>query len=153
MDRTLVILKPDAVNRGIMGEIIHRFERKGLKIVALKMEHLGDKKLEEHYFHHKNKPFFKTLKKFMQSAPSVLMVVEGRMAVDVVRKMAGVTHGIEADPGTIRGDYALSIQQNIVHASDSLEAAKGEIERFFSAEEIHSYKRIDFEMLYSEDER
>ncbi|MCR4369358.1 MAG: nucleoside-diphosphate kinase [archaeon] len=153
MEKTLIIIKPDAVNRGLVGEVIDRFERKGIKIIAMKMEHLSDAKLEEHYSHLAGKPFFPSIKKFMQSAPSILMVLEGRKVVDVVRKLAGVTEGTEANPGTIRGDFSLSIQNTIIHASDSTEAAKKEIARFFSKAELHDYDKVDTEMIYSESEK
>jgi len=153
MQKTLVIIKPDAVNRGIMGEIIHRFERKGLKVVGLKMDQLRDEVLQKHYEKHRGKPFFKTLKEFMKVSPTLLMVIEGNKAIPVVRKMAGVTYGAEALPGTIRGDYSLSHQHNIIHASDSEEAAEKEIKRFFKKDEIFPYRRIDWEMVYAEDER
>ncbi len=153
MQQTLVIIKPDGVNRGIIGEIIHRFERKGLKIVGIKMEHLSDTKLDIHYEHHKGKPFFERLKKYMKSAPTILMILEGNNVVEVVRHMAGPTRGYEALPGTIRGDYSLSQSNNIVHASDSVESAEAEIKRFFKPDEIFSYKKIDWEMIYAEEER
>ncbi len=149
MERTLIILKPDAVNRGLVGEVIHRFERKGIKIAAMKMEHLTDKALEEHYAHLASKPFFPSIKNFMKSAPSVLIVLEGRRVVDVVRKMAGVTEGVDAEPGTIRGDFSLSIQNTIIHASDSVEAAPKEIKRFFKESELLEYTKIDLDMVYS----
>ncbi|MCL5795267.1 MAG: nucleoside-diphosphate kinase [Patescibacteria group bacterium] len=153
MQQTLVIIKPDGVNRGIIGEIIHRFERKGLKIVGMKMEHLSDTKLDIHYEHHKGKPFFERLKKYMKSAPTILLVLEGNNVVEVVRHMAGPTRGYEALPGTIRGDYSLSQSNNIVHASDSVESAEKEIKRFFKSDELFSYKKIDWEMIYAEEER
>ena len=153
MERTLVIIKPDALNRGLIGEVIHRFERKGIKIVGMKMVHLSDKILEEHYAHLVTKPFFKSIREFMKSAPSVVMVLEGRKAVDVVRKLAGVTEGTEAMPGTIRGDFSLSIQNTIIHASDSIEASGKEIKRFFKEDEIHDFKKVDTEMIYSESEK
>lgn len=152
MERTLVIIKPDAVNRSVVGEIIHRFERRGLKIIGMKMEHLSEDVLEEHYSHLKDKPFFPRIKTFMRAAPSVLMVIEGNNAVAVVRKMAGVTHGAEAEPGTIRGDYSLSIQNNVVHASENLKEAEKELKRFFGSDEMFSYEKIDSGMIYSEDE-
>lgn len=151
-EQTLIIIKPDALNRTVVGEIIHRFERKGLKIVGMKMTHLTEDVLEEHYSHLKDKPFYPILMKFMQAAPSLLMILEGNNVVEVVRKMAGPTHGAEADAGTIRGDYSLSNQNNVVHASDSVENAEKEIKRFFKPEEIFDYKRIDTEMIYSEQE-
>src|SRR3989338_379245 len=148
MEKTLVIVKPDAVNRALVGEVIHRFERKGIKIIAMKMEHLSDKILEEHYAHLAGKPFFPSIREFMKTAPSVLMVLEGRKVVDVVRKLAGVTEGTEAAPGTIRGDFSLSIQNTIIHASDSPEAAKKEVKRFFKSDELFTYTRVDSEMVY-----
>lgn len=153
MERTLIILKPDAINRALVGEVIHRFERKGLKIIALKMIHLTDKILEDHYSHLVAKPFFKSIKEFMKKTPSVVMVLEGRKCVDVVRKMAGVTEGTDALPGTIRGDFSLSVQNTIIHASDSPETAKKEIKRFFSDGEIFQYGKVDTEMIYSDSEK
>jgi len=125
-------------------EIIHRFERKGLKIVGMKMAQLGDVTLEEHYAHHKEKPFFAGLKKFMKSSPVVMIVLSGINAIAATRLIVGPTRGYEADAGSIRGDFALSGQSNIVHASDSSEAAAEEIKRFFSSEELFDYKRNDF---------
>ena len=153
MERTLVIIKPDAINRGLTGEVIDRFERKGIKIIAMKMQHLDDKILEEHYAHLADKPFFPSIKEFMQKAPSILMVLEGRKVVDVVRKLAGVTEGTEAMPGTIRGDFSLSLQNTIIHASDSLETAEKEIKRFFTEKEIHEYTRVNTSMIYSNAEQ
>lgn len=153
IERTLIIIKPDAVNRYLVGEIIHRFERKGLKLVGMKMLHLDDRILDEHYAHLSSKGFFPGLKKFMRHSPSVVMVLEGLDAVNVVRMLAGDTHGAKALPGTIRGDFSLSTQSNVVHASDSLESAQKEIKRFFSEHELFSYDRIDSEILYAEDER
>lgn len=152
-ERTLVMIKPDAVNRTIVGEIIHRFETKGLKIAGMKMVHLDEKTLGEHYSHHKEKPFYRNLIKFMMHAPSLLIVLEGNNVVDIVRRMAGPTHGAEAPQGTIRGDYSLSNQCNIVHASDSVETANKEIKRFFRDNEVFDYQRIDTEMIYSVEER
>jgi len=153
MEQTLIIIKPDGVNRGIIGEVVHRFERKGLKIVGIKMDHLKDEILDIHYGHHKDKPFFTMLKNFMKSAPALLVVLEGNNAVEVVRMMAGATTGYEAAPGTIRGDYSMSHQHNIIHASDSVENAQKEISRFFPKDEVFPYKRIDWEVVYAEDER
>ncbi len=153
MQRTLVILKPDAINRGLVGEIIQRFEHKGLKIVGMKMVHLKDEDLEEHYAHHRGKPFFKNLVEFMKRSPTLLVVLEGNQAVEVVRKMAGPTRGYEAPPGTIRGDFSMSQQHNIIHAADSVETAEKEIARFFKPSEIFPYQRIDWEMVYAVDER
>src|SRR3990167_3355563 len=115
MEKTLVIFKPDALNRGVIGEIIERFENKGLKIVGLKMKHLDDPVLDEHYAHLKDKPFFVAYKKFMMRAPSLVMALEGNRAVEVVRAMAGPTYGVEAAPGTIRGDYSIRQRNKIIH--------------------------------------
>lgn len=153
MEQTLVIIKPDAVNRSLVGEILHRFESKGLKIAAMKMEYLKDDTLIEHYSHLKDKPFFKGILKFMKSTPAILMILEGTNAVDVIRRLSGPTYGVEASAGTIRGDFSLSRQNTIIHASDSKEKAVEEIKRFFKKDEIHKYDKIDFEMIYSEEER
>ncbi len=153
MERTLIIVKPDALQRNLLGEIIHRFERKGLQIVGLKMMSINDLKLGEHYAHHKDKPFFDALKRFMQSAPVVVLALEGLEAVNAVRLIVGPTMGRVADAGSIRGDFAMSTQCNIVHASDSVENAEKEIYRFFNEDELFSYKKIDFEWVYGEDER
>jgi nucleoside-diphosphate kinase len=153
METTLVILKPDCVNRNLLGEVIHRFEQKGLKIIGMKLHHLSDKLLDEHYAHLKDKPFFPKLKTFMQHAPSLLIALQGADAVAVVRAMAGVTNAREALPGTIRGDYAMSIQANIIHASEDQAQAKAEVTRFFKQEELFNYEKIDLTMVYAEDER
>lgn len=153
MEQTLVIIKPDAVNRGLVGEIIHRFERKGLEIVGIKMRHLQDKELEEQYAHLKDKPFFKNYVDFMKHSPSVLLVVEGVRAIEAVRFLAGATYGLEADPGTLRGDFSMSQSNNIVHASDSPENAKIEINRFFKPDEIFTYKRVDWQEVYNQEEQ
>jgi len=153
MEKTLVIIKPDAVNRALVGEVLDRFERKGLKIVACKMQYLKDEELFEHYSHLKDKPFFKDLVDFMKHAPSILMVLEGVRAIDAVRQLAGSTYGIEANPGTIRGDYSMSRSNTIIHASDSQETAEREIKRFFDEKEIFQWEKIDFSEVYSVDER
>ena len=152
MRQTLVIIKPDAVNRCIVDKVIQRFEEKGLQIKAMKMELLQPYVLKEHYAHHKDKKFFEDLISYMASIPSELMIVKGKDAVKVVRKMVGSTQGREAEPGTIRGDYSVSNQSNIVHASENEEAAKEEIERFFKKEEIYEYKKMNFDWIYSSDE-
>ncbi|ADI32724.1 nucleoside-diphosphate kinase [Staphylothermus hellenicus] len=136
IERTLVLIKPDGVRRGLIGEIISRFERKGLKIKALKMLWLTRDKAEEFYSVHRGKPFFESLIEFMTSGPIIAMVLEGDMAISVVRKMIGPTDGREAPPGTIRGDYSLSKSQNVVHASDSPESAVREIGVIFKDDEI-----------------
>ena len=152
-EKTLVLLKPDALQRNFLGQIITRFENKGLKIVGLKMIQLEDVVLEDHYSHIKDKPFFADLRKYMQSAPVIGMVLEGLEAVKVVRTMAGPTSGREAPAGTIRGDFSLSLQSNVIHASDSLEAAEKEVWRFFNNDEVFDYKKLDYEIVYASDER
>ncbi len=136
VERTLVLVKPDGVKRGLIGEVISRFERKGLKIKALKMVWLDKSKAEKFYSVHKDKPFFNSLVEFITSGPIVAMVLEGDSAISVVRLMIGATDGRKAAPGTIRGDFALDIQDNVVHASDSEESFKREFSVLFSEEEI-----------------
>lgn len=152
MERTLVILKPCTVQRGLVGEIITRLERKGLKIVAMKMSMLNDEILKEHYAHLVDKPFFPLVLASMKAAPVVLMCVEGKDAVEVVRRMAGSTNGRKADFGTIRGDYCLSGQENIVHTSDSAENAAKELERFFTESDYCPYESAVMPFLYAADE-
>src|SRR3989338_8845992 len=147
MERTLIIIKPDALNRNLVGEIIGRFERKGLKIVGMKMFTLNDAVLTEHYLHHKDKPFFDGLKTYMKQSPIIVAVLEGEGAIAGVRLIAGATKGVEADAGTIRGDLAMS-NQNLIHASDSQETAEEEIYRFFNQDELFSYRKIDEAMVY-----
>lgn len=147
MERTLILCKPDSLQRNLLGEVINRFERKGLKIVGLKMMGLDDVLLDDHYQHHKDKPFFDNLKNFMKSSPVVAMVLEGQEAVAAVRLIVGATKGAEADAGTIRGDLAMTTQ-NIVHASDSIENAEVEIKRFFKDEEIFEYTKWDTDLIY-----
>ncbi len=150
MERTLVILKPDAVKRGLMGEIIKRIEQKGLKIVGMKMM-LVDKELaRKHYAEHVGKPFYPKLEAFITSGPVVVMAVEGKEAIGVIRAMMGATDPLNSAPGTIRGDFALDIGRNIIHGSDSLESAKRELDLFFSESELFSYKRCDEDLVYEE---
>ncbi|MDO8428436.1 MAG: nucleoside-diphosphate kinase [Candidatus Diapherotrites archaeon] len=153
MERTLIIVKPDAVQRGLVGEIVKRFEDKGLKIVAMKLEVLAEEKLKEHYAHHSTKPFFPELVNFMKSTPSVLMVLEGTECVRVIRQMLGATNGRDATSGTLRGDYSISNQNNLVHASESLEAAEKEIARFFKKEEVMNYTKTLTEWFYASKEK
>lgn len=147
-----MILKPSAVIRGLMGEVISRFEKKGLIIAGMKMIQLDDKILAEHYAHLVERPFFPLLKKSMMASPVVVMCVRGVDAVAVVRAMTGATNSRKAEPGTIRGDYSMSGQQNIVHASDSVENAEIELARFFDKSEIFDFKPAMLEYLYAEDE-
>lgn len=153
MEKTLIILKPDCVQRGLCGAVLSRFERRGMSISAAKMVKLTPAHLHEHYAHLKEKPFFPPLVEFMSSAPVILAVIEGKDAVEIVRKMCGATNARNAENGTIRGDFAMSTQYNIIHASDSLETAEKEIKRFFKPEEIHSYPRTLDSLTYSSDER
>jgi len=148
MERTFVMIKPDGVQRGLVGEVIRRLERKGLKIVAMKMMKVSEELATKHYAEHKEKPFFKSLLEYITSGPVVAMVVEGKNAVKVVRTLVGATNPVEASPGTIRGDYGMDIGRNVIHASDSLESAEREISLFFNAEEIIDYSRIDEGWLY-----
>lgn len=152
MQRTLVLVKPDTLQRGLVGEVIGRFERKGLKLVGLKMLKAGDDLLNEHYGHHADKPFFANLRQFMQSSPLIAMVWEGSEAVEAVRLLAGVTDARAADAGTIRGDLGMSKQNNLIHASDSEENAKQEVERFFGSDELFDYDKSEYLHIYAEDE-
>jgi nucleoside-diphosphate kinase len=149
-EKTLIILKPDAVHRGLLGEVIGRFERKGLKIVGMKMITLEDVLIDAHYAHIKDKPFFGGIKEFMKKSPVLVMVLSGIGAVAATRLIVGPTKGYEAAAGTIRGDLSLSTQSNIVHASDSIESANLEVERFFKAEELHDYDRNDFAYIHAD---
>lgn len=150
-EKTLIILKPDAVHRGLMGEIIGRFERKGLKVVAMKMVQLEDAMIDAHYVHIKDKPFFVGIKNFMKTSPVVVMVLSGIGAVAATRLIVGPTKAYEADAGTIRGDLSLSTQSNMVHASDSVESGIEEIARFFEENEVFEYKRNDFNYINAEE--
>ena len=139
VQRTLVLVKPDGVRRGLAGEIISRIERKGLRITALKMVLMDRALAERHYDVHRDKPFFSSLVKFITSGPVVAAVVEGREAVEVVRRMMGETDPLKSAPGTIRGDFGLELEQNLIHGSDSEENAEKEIANFFSPQEILSW--------------
>ena len=153
MQRTVVILKPDALQRGMVGEIISRLEKKGLKLVGLKMIMATDALLDLHYAHHADKPFFAGLKRFMMSSPLVCMLWEGIDVVKVVRKMVGATNGRDAEFGSIRGDYSNSQSANLIHVSDSEESAKVEEERFFKKDEIFQYDLALSPFLYGNDEK
>ena len=140
-ERTLVFLKPGAVIRGLMGEIITRIERKGLKITAMKLLRLNKEKAEELYEMHRGKTFFQELVAHVTSGPVLAMIVEGPNAITVMRTLIGKTNPLEAGPGTIRGDYALNVTKNVIHASDSPENAEREIRIFFKEEEIVDYAK------------
>lgn len=153
MERTLVIIKPDAVQRGLIGEVTSRFEKKGLKLLGTKMTYLDDQTLKEHYSHIADKPFFPGIAKFMKSSPAIFQVWAGLDVVNAVRILAGITKSREADAGSIRGDLAMSIQCNVIHASDSVENAEIEVKRFFSEEDLFEYDKSEWMHVYADDER
>ena len=148
-ERTLIIIKPDAVQRHLAGRIIARFESKGLKLVAAKFMQIPEELARRHYAAHRDKPFFEPAVTFMSSAPSLLMVWEADGVVDIARKMIGSTFGYEAQPGTIRGDFGCSQRYNLIHGSDSPESAEKEIDLFFRPEELVEYDLADASWLYS----
>ena len=152
MEKTLVILKPSAIERSLIGEVVSRIEKKGLIICGMKMMQLDEKILREHYAHLVDKPFFPMLVRSMTVSPVIVMCLKGVDVINVFRAMTGVTNGRKAAPGTLRGDFCMSGQQNIVHASDSPESAKAEIARFFKPEEIFDYLPGSLKFLYAEDE-
>ena len=153
MEQTVVLVKPDGLQRGLVGEILNRFERKGLKLVGIKMILLNDKILDEWYSHHKDKSFFNDLKNYMKWTPIVAMVWEGLDAVPAVRKIVGTTKGREAEAGSIRGDFGMSGQQNLIHASDAPEAAKQERDLLFDKDEVFAYESASECLIYAEEER
>ena len=149
MERSLILVKPDGVQRGLIGEIISRFERKGLKLIGLKMMNVTDSTLETHYSHLADKPFFGEIKDFMKSSPIIAMAWEGgEGSVASIRILVGPTKGHEAPAGTIRGDFGLSGSNNIVHASDSVENGNLEVNRFFEKSEIFEYDKTDQKHIY-----
>jgi nucleoside-diphosphate kinase len=152
MERTLILIKPDAIQRGLIGRIITRFEQKGLKLVGVKFLKLSDALLNEHYSHLADKPFFGGIRRFMQLTPVIAICLEGLDCVETVRGLCGITKSREAAPGTIRGDWAMSIQANLVHASDSVETAEKEVPRFFETTELFEYSSSLTSTIYSEDE-
>lgn len=139
-EKTLVILKPDCVSRGLVGEVLARFERKGLKLVGMNLQVIPRETIEQHYSEHAERPFFGELCGFMTSGPVLLMAVEGPQAISVTRKLVGSTAGYEAEPGTVRGDFGVSKQANLIHASDSAESAARELELFFGGSAFVSYE-------------
>lgn len=142
------MVKPDGVQRGIVGKIIQRIEQKGFKIVAMKMATMPQENAEKHYAEHVSKPFFKDLVGFITSGPTVAMVVEGRGAIAAMRKMNGATNPVDAVPGTIRGDFGIEMGRNVIHGSDSPASAEREIAIHFKDSELTNYKRIDEAWLY-----
>lgn len=153
MDQTLIILKPSAINRALAGDVITRFQRKGLVIAGIKMMQLTEEILREHYAHLVERPFFPTLLKSMMATPVIVMVLKGKDVVNVVRAMTGATNSRAAAPGTIRGDFGMSGQENIIHASDSNENAAIEVARYFRPDEVFDYEPIAMAAIYAPDER
>ncbi len=147
-ERTFALVKPDGVKRGLVGEILGRFERKGMKLVALKTVRITRELAEKYYAEHMGKPFFDGLMNYITSGPSVAMVLEGKDVVTVVRKMMGVTNPAQADLGTIRGDLAMFTGRNVIHGSDSPVSAEREIALFFKKDELQDYSRGDDGLLY-----
>ena len=147
-ERTFIMIKPDAVQRGLIGEIINRFVKKGYKLVAMKLMQIPRSLAEQHYAEHKDKPFFESLIQYTTSAPVVAMVWEGKEIVATARVMIGATDPLKAAPGSIRGTYGVDLGRNVIHASDSKESAKREIELFFKPEEILTYSLTLENWLY-----
>ena len=143
MQRTLILLKPDCVHRRLVGALLQRFEQKGLRLVGMKFLQASRDLAEKHYAVHKGKPFYESLLSFLTAGPTVALVLEGREAVAVARNLIGATDGVKAPPGTIRGDFAISVQHNLVHGSDSPENAAAEIALWFRPEELVSYQPVD----------
>ena len=148
--RSFVMLKPDAVKRRLAGEVIGRFENRGLKLLAAKLMVISPELAKEHYGEHSEKPFFKDLVDYITSGPVIATVIEGEECISLIRKMVGATNPQEADLGTIRGDYAIDTGRNIIHASDSETSAAREIALFFEDSEIYDYSMPDEEMIYEE---
>ena len=152
MQLTLIIFKPSAIERGLTGEILNRFLRRGLTIAGMKMIMLDEAILREHYAHLVDRPFFPDIVKSMTASPVIVMVLRGVDVIKVVRAMTGATNSREAAPGTIRGDYGMSGQLNIIHASSSVEDAEAEVNRFFKPEEIFDYTPVQTPFIYGDDE-
>lgn len=152
MEKTLIILKPSTIQRGLVGQVIDRFQRKGLILAGIKMMQLTEPLLREHYAHLVDRPFFPWILDSMMATPVIVMCLKGKDAVEVVRAMTGATNSRKALPGTIRGDFGMSGQENIVHASDSVENATIELNRFFKPEEIFDYTPLTLPATYAPDE-
>ncbi len=148
MEKSFVMVKPDAVERRLMGKILTKFEEKGLQIIATKMILITEDLAKEHYAEHSEKPFFKSLVEYITSAPVLAMVIQGDECISVIRKIVGSTNPKEAEIGTIRGDYAMDTGRNIIHASDAPDSAKREINLFFKESEIMDYEMPDINMIY-----
>ncbi len=152
MERTLILIKPDGIQRGLIGQIIGRFERKGLKMIGLKMMPLNEAILREHYAHIADKSFYPGVEKFMMGSPVVAMCIEGLEVVEAVRLITGITNARKAEAGSIRGDYAMSLSCNVIHASDSVENAEKEVERFFKEDELYGYHKTEYMHVYNDEE-
>jgi nucleoside-diphosphate kinase len=148
MERTYVMVKPDGVQRGLVGEVLSRIEKRGLKLVALRMNVMDEAIAKEHYKEHSERPFFASLVEYVTSGPSISMVVEGKDSIKIMRAVNGATNPVEALPGTIRGDFTIETGRNVVHASDAPESAEREIALHFEESEITGYTRIDEGQLY-----
>jgi nucleoside-diphosphate kinase len=153
MEKTLIIAKPDAVQRGLIGEIIKRLENKGLKLIGIKMAGLDEAMLRDHYAEHVDKDFYAGLEKFMKSSPVVLMAWEGYECVDAVRALVGATNPRQAAPGSIRGDLAQGTGRNLIHASDSKKTGQAEVASFFKDDELFDYDKSEYVHVYEENER
>lgn len=148
IQKSFVMMKPDAVQRCLMGKILSRFEEKGLQIVAVKLMQINEDLAKTHYGEHADKPFFGSLIEYITSSPSLAMVIEGEEAISTIRKLVGATNPLEADLGTIRGDFAMDTGRNIIHASDSPDSAEREINLFFNEDEICDYEIVDNKLIY-----
>ncbi len=148
METTFLMVKPDGVQRGLVGPVIKRLEDRGLRITAMKMMTIERERAEEHYAEHEGKDFYEPLLEYITSGPVVAMAVVGKDAISMVRKMVGATDPHEASPGTIRGDYGIEIGRNIVHASDSPESAERELDIFFDKEEYNNYRKVEETWIY-----
>ena len=148
MEREFIMIKPDGIQRNLVGEVISRIEKVGFKIVAMKFHKVTMEQAEKHYEIHKERPFYKGLLEYITSGPVVSMIVEGKEAVKITRKIVGATNPVDAEPGSIRGDYALEIGRNIIHAADTPENAIMEYQIYFNDDEIQSYERIDENWIY-----
>jgi nucleoside-diphosphate kinase len=152
MERTLVIIKPCAIRRGLIGEVIQRFERRGLQLSGMKMVQLNEEVLADHYAHLVQRPYYQRIVDSMMLTPVIVCCWTGIDAVHIAHVMAGATNGREAAPGTIRGDYSVSVQENILHTSDTIENGKVEIARFFSADEVFEFEKLNKNVFYANDE-
>ncbi len=148
IERTFVMIKPDSVVRGLIGQVLQRLERKGLKVVGMRMIHMSMDQAGKLYAVHKEKPFFTDLVGFIRSAPVVVLVIEGESAVAVVRRVIGATDSKEAQPGTVRGDFSCSKSMNVIHASDSVENAQKELSIFFGEKDLMNYSRLDANWVF-----